>query len=305
MGFIKLSFIGLLLLFLFSCSNPREKPQMIYWGDAFPENIPMVFSPGLVSTRTGKETSAMFSPDGKQFFYTETNVFNKVTIFEMNLDGQVWSSPKKFQFADQGDNWALFPAPNDEHLIFSSNRHPSIGKWFPNLWITHRGNNGFWQQPEIVKMPILYDESIWNPSLSANHKLFFGSLLSQYPNYGNSDIYWSNYLADSIVIHNAGPSINTSFDESHPFIAPDESYIIFSSDRPEGIGRNDLYVSFLIDANWSEPVNLGPNINTPENEYAATVTPDYQFIFFERPVGSQTDIFWVSGDIIKQLRSNI
>ena len=54
---------------------------------------------------------------------------------------------------------------------------------------------------------------------------------------------------------------------AHPSISADASYIIFASDRPEGYGKMDLYVSFNINGQWSLPSNLGPKINSAGNDW--------------------------------------
>ena len=54
---------------------------------------------------------------------------------------------------------------------------------------------------------------------------------------------------------------------AHPSISADASYIIFASDRPEGYGKMDLYVSFNINGQWSLPSNLGPKINSVGNDW--------------------------------------
>ena len=60
-------------------------------------------------------------------------------------------------------------------------------------------------------------------------------------------------------------SINLSpYNNLFPFIAPDESYLIFTSDRKGNFGGGDLYISFHnIDTDtWTEPINMGAPINT-------------------------------------------
>lgn len=72
---------------------------------------------------------------------------------------------------------------------------------------------------------------------------------------------WSQPLA-------LGKSINTpNYDESTPFMAADGVTLYFSSNRPGGYGQNDIYLTRRLDdtwQNWSEPVNLGPQINTEQ-----------------------------------------
>lgn len=93
----------------------------------------------------------------------------------------------------------------------------------------------------------------------------------------------------------------------HPFIAPDESYIIFDSKRESGYGDSDLYISHKKkDGSWGEAINLGNEINTKAWEAAANVTPDGKYIFFNRNIGSKSyenvDIYWVSAQFIEDLR---
>lgn len=51
-----------------------------------------------------------------------------------------------------------------------------------------------------------------------------------------------------------------------PTLSPDNQQIVFMSDMPGGYGAWDLYISTLANGAWSEPVNLGPLINTAKNE---------------------------------------
>ncbi|MBY0424458.1 MAG: flagellar motor protein MotB, partial [Cytophagales bacterium] len=53
---------------------------------------------------------------------------------------------------------------------------------------------------------------------------------------------------------------------AHPFVEGNEKMFLFSSDMPGGYGGADIYVSINIDEKWTDPINLGPNINTPGNE---------------------------------------
>ena len=49
---------------------------------------------------------------------------------------------------------------------------------------------------------------------------------------------------------------------AHPCISPDESYIIYDVEVTSGYGDNDLYISFNKNGNWTEAINLGPQVNT-------------------------------------------
>jgi Tol biopolymer transport system component len=101
-------------------------------------------------------------------------------------------------------------------------------------------------------------------------------------------------------------SINsTTAQDWTPFIAPDENYLIFSSYRKGGYGEGDLYISFhdINSDTWSEPVNMGKPINTQAQERFPFVSPDGKYLFFTRWIKENShDIFWVSSDIINELK---
>lgn len=67
----------------------------------------------------------------------------------------------------------------------------------------------------------------------------------------------------------ATDSINSIYDDKCPFIADD--ILVFTSNRPGGMGGYDLYYSLMIDGKWNSPVNMGPRINTEYDEYRPLV----------------------------------
>ncbi|MCC1485065.1 hypothetical protein [Winogradskyella immobilis] len=88
----------------------------------------------------------------------------------------------------------------------------------------------------------------------------------------------------------------------HPFIAPDESYLIFDS-RPEG-GDNDIYISFRQkDGSWGNAINLGDTINTEFSDVYGSVTPDGKYFFFRSTLSNgENNTMWVDTSFIEKLR---
>ncbi|MCC7244135.1 MAG: OmpA family protein [Saprospiraceae bacterium] len=72
---------------------------------------------------------------------------------------------------------------------------------------------------------------------------------------------------------------NGEFDDCHPVISIDGDKLFFASNRPGGIGGMDLYVSYKIGESWSEPVNLGPGVNTTGNEAFPFIHADNTLYF--------------------------
>jgi hypothetical protein len=105
----------------------------------------------------------------------------------------------------------------------------------------------------------------------------------------------------------ASAAINSGTWLAHPFIAPDESFILFDGRKEGGFGGSDIYVSFRReDGSWGEAVNLGAAINTPAWEASASVTPDGKYLFFHRNMGSENyenvDLFWVDAQALYDLK---
>ena len=97
-----------------------------------------------------------------------------------------------------------------------------------------------------------------------------------------SDIYLSRYDGTKWSAAERLPDIiNTGYWESHAFVTDDGSTMVFSSDRPGGMGGLDLYISYKNNmGEWGQPVNLGPEINTPFNEDRAFLIDNGNKIFF-------------------------
>jgi hypothetical protein len=85
----------------------------------------------------------------------------------------------------------------------------------------------------------------------------------------------------------------------------DESYLIVCQDKTEGHGKYDLYISFrLDDGSWSNPVDMGKEINSSASEFRPYVTPDGKYLFFtSNRIDSDTgNIFWADADVIEKLK---
>jgi Tol biopolymer transport system component len=118
------------------------------------------------------------------------------------------------------------------------------------------------------------------------------------------DIYRANRVNGQYPkVENLGVPVNSEYHEVDAFVAPDESYMIFCSDRPGGYGKADFYVSFRKkDGSWTVPVNLGDKINSPFSEYIPSVSPDGKYFFFTTDKTGQRDIYWVDAKIIRSLK---
>jgi hypothetical protein len=90
-----------------------------------------------------------------------------------------------------------------------------------------------------------------------------------------------------------------------PFVAPDERYLLFSSNRRDpDHDAGDLYISRrLADSGWTDPVTLGEPVNSGHQERFPMLSPDGKYLFFTRPTpGHDQDVYWVDAATIPALR---
>lgn len=94
--------------------------------------------------------------------------------------------------------------------------------------------------------------------------------------------------------------IKTRYREFDVFVNPDEKMILFASEKSGGSGGSDIHVSFKrTDGSWSEPMNLGNDINSAQSEYGGTISPDGKYFFYTSGRNGSEDIYWVSVKMIR------
>lgn len=100
-----------------------------------------------------------------------------------------------------------------------------------------------------------------------------------------------------------GAAINTGKWTAHPFIAPDESYIIWDSENEGGYGDSDMYISFKqSDGSWGAAINFGDKINTDGEDGGGYVTPDGKYLSYCPRCVPPFDRMWVDAQVIENLR---
>lgn len=99
---------------------------------------------------------------------------------------------------------------------------------------------------------------------------------------GSCDLYISYLTTDGwSVPENLGRNINSDAWESAPSLSPDKRDLYFSSNRAGGYGNSDIYVAHrLANGRWTEPENLGPEVNTAGNESCPFIHSDNETLYF-------------------------
>ncbi len=320
----KVKFVGIVLFIIFvfsSCAHQDDFPVLkgSYLGQKPPDIKRTIFAPGIVSTGYN-EHGVSFTLDGKEVFYRLLGPPHGV-ILTMREEKGVWTSPQVASFSGKYDGKCSL-SPDGNTLLIScgsppSGEGPPLDYW--TIWIIRRTNSG-WGKPQ--NLPHLRGAY---PTMSNQGTIYFYALGEN--NKGN--IYGSRYENDKYgEAVKIGAPISTEYWENDPYIAPDESYLIFQSTRPGTLGEGDLFISYrLQDGGWSEPKNMGEGINTKESgESCPWVTPDGKYLFFSsgtwtlpnystvpltlekklkilsQPGHGSEDVFWVSAKIINRLK---
>ncbi len=121
------------------------------------------------------------------------------------------------------------------------------------------------------------------PVISSDGKYLIFTACNRKGGYGSCDLYFSKRTSTGgwTPPENLGPPINTSAWESLPSLSPDGKLLYFASSREGGLGGKDIWVSKrLRNGKWSKPKNLGPNINTEDDELAPFIHADGKTLYF-------------------------
>ncbi len=129
--------------------------------------------------------------------------------------------------------------------------------------------------------PINTDGNEGTISLSADGQYIFYTACNREGAYGSCDIYLSrldgNTWAEPI---NLGPPINTIAWESQPSLSYDGKTLYFSSNRPGGYGKSDIWYTTYKEGRWTPPINMGPDVNTSGDEQSPHIAKDDQTLYF-------------------------
>jgi hypothetical protein len=261
-----------------------------YLGQEPPGMIPEVFAPDLVSLPNRCEVGGFFSPDMNEFYFTQTDgrwtwTKNLMTALQ---DG-VWSTPYYVPYDFLNDALCRFLPGDSQHMYFFR-YSPSTNS---DVWGTTRMANG-WGPPERLPAPINSSTAEWGFTQALDGALYISSR-----RLGSADIFRIETINGQYVSAVPISTVNTSNEENGPHVTPDHKYLMFHSNRPGGFGKNDLYVSRRQgDGSWSDPVNMGPTINTAIEQWDPKLSPDGKYLFYIHRTGWSTnneksDIYWV------------
>lgn len=253
---------------------------------------PSLFAPGVVSGPLN-DLNATLSPDGDELLFSRKDAADKVaTIFITRRIGERWSEPAPAPFSGRYSDVDPMLTPDGTRLYFSSYR-PREGTEAAadaDIWYVERRAGGF-GEPVHVAINTALDDLY--PSITRDGVIYF----AQYGETG--DLFRARPAGAGYEVERLPAPINSAAAEYDPYVSPDERYLVFASLRPGGLGGADLYVSERAGATWSEPRNLGPQVNSAARDYAPVVSPDGETFYFtskraDAPDGGRGNVYRIA-----------
>jgi hypothetical protein len=253
-----------------------------YFGQAPPGMMPQRFASGFISTE-GYDITPTFSPALDEVFLgrrpTEEGSDNK--IYHSRMVNGRWQQPALASFSSGGMEFEAQFSVDGNTLFFGRGK---------TLCFSRRTATG-WSEASTVDPPA--DEGMC-VAAARNGSLYFTAVRNKAYGIFRARRVDGRYQEPEIVIPMA----------AHPWVAPDESYLLF--DRytlSGGTQTSTLLVAFrLKDGTWAAPVDLGRDVNATGTELIPKVSPDGKYLFFQRKVDGNTDIYWVDARVIEALR---
>lgn len=180
-----------------------------------------------------------------------------------------------------------FTADGEEIIItcllpIEKNNQYQGGNTVQEDFFISKKENGKWLNRMDLGMPINTPGNEGAQTISADGRIFFYTACSRMDSKGSCDIYyslrrggvWSNP-------RNVGSPVNSSYWESQPTCSADGRTLYFVSNRPGGVGQMDIWETHIDDnGKWTPPSNLGPNVNTKENEQSPFIHADGVTLYF-------------------------
>lgn len=311
--------------------NKESDRQLLIRGDYFGQTPPgdsaRLFAPDIISTGMDERDFAI-TPDGNEIFFSrEAGNFKYVTIFITRRADGLWSLPEVFEYCINPAYKYVEPhlSPDGKQLYFISDMPAdSASPGNEDIWVCTKTEDG-WTHPRNLGSPVNTKSKEYFPSVTHDGTIYYTHL----DTIVNEEFIYRSKLENGAYQQpeKLSPNVNTGRARYNAFVASDESYIIIPAyGMPDSFGATDYYISFRNSSdNWSQPINMGPVINTScSREWSASVSTDGKYLFFmsdrmgrmspgklsaemlqefhNSPQNGNTDIYWVSTSLIEELR---
>jgi len=234
-----------------------------------------LFSPGAGDP--SNTVGASFTPDGHTVYYAKAQPgYTGLTIFYSKQENGEWSPPQVAPFSGIYRDTDPTVTLDGSAVIFASARPPGDGGTTYKLWIAYlKGPKA--GSTEMLSPSINAAGSEGHPSVARDGTLYYskstGALRRLYRASMSQGSFGIPELLDI-------PGDTEQIGDIDPAIAFDQSFLVFSSNRADSLGGNDLYLSFHRDGHWCKPYHFEAPINSAAAEFAPELSSDARTLYF-------------------------
>lgn len=262
----------------------------LFFGSALQAGDPhdvQVFAPGVISGPAA-DYAPTFSPDCRTVYFT---VGSAVDAFIMvsQFEGKAWLPPRIADFSGRWQDLEPALSPDGSYMVFASNRPAhEPGKALRaqyeggmqdggNLWRVDRQGSR-WSAPRRLPDIVNASDALFTPSIARNNSLYF---MKASPATGRFQIYRAPFKDGAYQQPEKLPFSDEQWDNVDPVVAPDESFLVFASNRPPTRpSDSDLFIVFRKNGKWGTPEHLAEPLNGPTKEIEPRLAPDGHTLFF-------------------------
>ncbi|WPP52211.1 OmpA family protein [Catalinimonas niigatensis] len=258
----------------------------------------------------------IIAPDGNMLFFSQQSPNNiggetdpeDIWYIKRNLGTDTWSTPKNVgpPLNNKGSNFisSISVDENNNYVALLGNAYLEDKKMISGVSTSTQNANG-WSAPTPLNISNYYNYAMSANYFLSNDQRYLLMSVERDDTHGGRDLYISfnqskNKWSEPI---NLGEQINTPDIESSPFVASDDSTLYFSSRGYSGFGGEDVYVSYRLDdswQNWSEPQNLGADINSSSDDTFFNISLSQEYAYLTRGKVDNANLYQVTMPIFSR-----
>jgi outer membrane protein OmpA-like peptidoglycan-associated protein len=261
------------------------------------------------------EILPIISPDGKTLFFDRKNhpqntpsIVSEVPnddIWFSQFDGANWSVAQRLpKPLNNGSHNFVCSVSPDGQTVLLGNVYQKNGEIQGGVSTSQHISKNSWAFPKEVVIDNYYNKNTYSEFfLAANQKVLLLAIERE-EGRGSRDIYVCFLQKNGTWTRpkNLGKNINTPEREITPFLAADGKTLYFASSGYSGFGSCDMFVSQRLDdtwQNWTEPLNLGKDLNSKDWDAAYTLDAAGEYAYFYSYKNSENDDIGTNADIFR------